>query len=157
MSISTARPARAWHWGLPCLTTTVHRVCHPWQCRAQVVIGYTIALAAAILGFWSTPNIAWVQWLSVASVRRVWRSTPAACMAGAGCRAEHTTAMLTRKPLWWPHAQAAGGLTSHCCSVVYMVVSQVGAALYGPQMLIGLCGAEAVSKTAVSAAQGFLG
>ena len=34
---------------------------------------------------------------------------------------------------------------------------QVGAALYGPQMLIGLCGAEAVSKTAVSAAQGFLG
>jgi hypothetical protein len=36
-------------------------------------------------------------------------------------------------------------------------VLQVGAALYGPQMLIGLCGAEAVSKTAVSAAQGFLG
>ena len=26
-----------------------------------------------------------------------------------------------------------------------------------PQMLIGLCGAEAVSKSAVSAAQGFLG
>lgn len=34
----------------------------------QVVIGYTAALAAAILGFWSTPNIAWVQWLSVAAV-----------------------------------------------------------------------------------------
>ncbi len=41
--------------------------------------------------------------------------------------------------------------------VQWLSVASVGAALYGPQMLIGLCGAEAVSKTAVSAAQGFLG
>ena len=41
--------------------------------------------------------------------------------------------------------------------VQWLAVAAVGAALYGPQMLIGLCGAEAVSKSAVSAAQGFLG
>ena len=41
--------------------------------------------------------------------------------------------------------------------VQWLAVAAVGASLYGPQMLIGLCGAEAVSKSAVSAAQGFLG
>lgn len=39
----------------------------------------------------------------------------------------------------------------------WLNVALVGAFLYGPQMLIGLCGAEIVSKSAVSAAQGFLG
>jgi MFS transporter, OPA family, sugar phosphate sensor protein UhpC len=39
----------------------------------------------------------------------------------------------------------------------WLVVALVGAMLYGPQMLVGLCGAETVSKSAVSAAQGFLG
>jgi hypothetical protein len=47
-----------------------------------VVIGYTVALAAAILGFWSTPNIAWVQWLSVASVSRC----SGAALLMCGCR-----------------------------------------------------------------------
>lgn len=41
--------------------------------------------------------------------------------------------------------------------IQWIAVALVGAALYGPQMLIGLCGAETVSKSAVSAAQGFLG
>lgn len=41
--------------------------------------------------------------------------------------------------------------------IQWISVALVGAALYGPQMLIGLCGAETVSKSAVSAAQGFLG
>ena len=39
----------------------------------------------------------------------------------------------------------------------WVIVAAVGFALYGPQMLIGLCGAEVVRKPAVSAAQGFLG
>jgi sugar phosphate permease len=39
----------------------------------------------------------------------------------------------------------------------WAIVAAVGFALYGPQMLIGLCGAEVVRKPAVSAAQGFLG
>ncbi|KAK9901089.1 hypothetical protein WJX75_003573 [Coccomyxa subellipsoidea] len=39
----------------------------------------------------------------------------------------------------------------------WVIVAAVGFALYGPQMLIGLCGAETVRKPAVSAVQGFLG
>ena len=39
----------------------------------------------------------------------------------------------------------------------WLLVAGVGFSLYGPQMLIGLCGAEAVAKNAVSASQGFLG
>ena len=39
----------------------------------------------------------------------------------------------------------------------WLIVAGVGFALYVPQMLIGLCGAEVVRKPAVSAAQGFLG
>ena len=39
----------------------------------------------------------------------------------------------------------------------WLLVAGVGFSLYGPQMLIGLCGAEAVAKDAVSACQGFLG
>ena len=42
-------------------------------------------------------------------------------------------------------------------AVLWLLVSGVGFALYGPQMLIGLCGAEAVPRHAVSAALGFLG
>lgn len=41
--------------------------------------------------------------------------------------------------------------------IQWLIVAAVGFALYGPQMLIGLCGAEVVRKPAVSAAQGFLG
>ena len=41
--------------------------------------------------------------------------------------------------------------------IQWIIVAGVGFALYGPQMLIGLCGAEVVPKPAVSAAQGFLG
>ena len=41
--------------------------------------------------------------------------------------------------------------------IQWIIVAAVGFALYGPQMLIGLCGAEIVPKPAVSAAQGFLG
>ena len=39
----------------------------------------------------------------------------------------------------------------------WLMVAGIGFSLYGPQMLIGLCGAEAVAKNAVSACQGFLG
>ena len=39
----------------------------------------------------------------------------------------------------------------------WLLVAGVGFSLYGPQMLIGLCGAEAVAKESVSACQGFLG
>ena len=42
-------------------------------------------------------------------------------------------------------------------ALLWLLVSGVGFALYGPQMLIGLCGAEAVPRHAVSAALGFLG
>ncbi len=63
-------------------------------------MGFSAATVAALALFWVCPNVAWMQWLSVALV---------------------------------------------------------GVALYGPQMLIGLCGAEAVSPPSVSACQGFLG
>ena len=58
-------------------------------------------------------------------------------------------------------AAALGGVwalptTAHP-ALVWAAVAGVGLTLYGPQMLIGLCGAEAVPKAAVSAAQGFLG
>jgi sugar phosphate permease len=39
----------------------------------------------------------------------------------------------------------------------WLLVAGIGFSLYGPQMLIGLCGAEAVAKNAVSSCQGFLG
>ena len=42
-------------------------------------------------------------------------------------------------------------------ALLWLLVAAVGFSLYGPQMLIGLCGAEAVPRHAVSAAQGFLG
>lgn len=66
----------------------------------QVAITYTLLTAVFLFGFYSSPDISWLQWLLVAGV---------------------------------------------------------GFSLYGPQMLIGLCGAEAVAKNAVSASQGFLG
>jgi sugar phosphate permease len=70
--------------------------------RVRVVIGYSLATAAALAGVWALPASA----------------HPA---------------------------------------LVWAAVAGVGLALYGPQMLIGLCGAEAVPRAAVSAAQGFLG
>eukprot|EP00898_Chlorokybus_atmophyticus_P000707 jgi/Chlat1/1637/Chrsp127S08673 len=51
-------------------------------------------------------------------------------------------------------------LFSICPNVSWMQwlnVTAVGFALYGPQMLIGLAGAECVSRNAVGACQGFLG
>ena len=39
----------------------------------------------------------------------------------------------------------------------WLVIAMLGFTIYGPQMLIGLCGAELVSKGAVGASQGFLG
>eukprot|EP00884_Botryococcus_braunii_P017473 jgi/Botrbrau1/4409/Bobra.0348s0002.1 len=42
-------------------------------------------------------------------------------------------------------------------AVQWLVVAGVGFMLYGPQMLVGLCGAETVARPAVSACQGFLG
>lgn len=39
----------------------------------------------------------------------------------------------------------------------WLAVMAVGIAMYGPQMLIGLCGAELVAPTAVGASQGMLG
>ncbi len=71
--------------------------CVPWQ----VVIGYTVGVAAMLLAFWSTPaSLPWLQW-----------------------------------------------------ATVFMI----GFFLYGPQMLIGLCGAELVGPESVGASEGFLG
>lgn len=67
----------------------------------QVVIGYTVGVAAMLLAFWSTPaSLPWLQW-----------------------------------------------------ATVFMI----GFFLYGPQMLIGLCGAELVGPESVGASEGFLG
>lgn len=67
----------------------------------QVVIGYTVGVAAMLLAFWSCPaNLPWLQW-----------------------------------------------------ATVFMI----GFFLYGPQMLIGLCGAELVGPESVGASEGFLG
>ena len=67
----------------------------------QVVIGYTVGVAAMLLAFWNTPaSLPWLQW-----------------------------------------------------ATVFMI----GFFLYGPQMLIGLCGAELVGPESVGASEGFLG
>jgi OPA family sugar phosphate sensor protein UhpC-like MFS transporter len=67
----------------------------------QVVIGYTVGVAAMLLAFWSVPaTLPWLQW-----------------------------------------------------ATVFMI----GFFLYGPQMLIGLCGAELVGPESVGASEGFLG
>lgn len=42
-------------------------------------------------------------------------------------------------------------------SVQWLVIAALGFGIYGPQMLIGLCGAEIVSKKSVGASQGILG
>jgi sugar phosphate permease len=69
--------------------------------RVQVVIGYTVGIAAMLVAFWATPaNLPWLQW-----------------------------------------------------ATVFMI----GFFLYGPQMLIGLCGAELVGPESVGASEGFLG
>ncbi|KAG1671633.1 hypothetical protein FOA52_006864 [Chlamydomonas sp. UWO 241] len=39
----------------------------------------------------------------------------------------------------------------------WLCIAALGFTIYGPQMLIGLCGAELVQKSAVSASQGILG
>ncbi|GFH31941.1 MFS domain-containing protein [Haematococcus lacustris] len=39
----------------------------------------------------------------------------------------------------------------------WLVVAALGFCIYGPHVLIGLCGAELVSKSAVGASQGLLG
>lgn len=69
--------------------------------RIQVVIGYTVGVAAMLMAFAAAPASAgWMQWASV---------------------------------------------------------FMIGFFLYGPQMMIGLCGAELVRPDSVGASQGFLG
>jgi MFS transporter, OPA family, sugar phosphate sensor protein UhpC len=69
--------------------------------RVQVVIGYTVGVAAMLMAFAATPaSLGWLQW-----------------------------------------------------ATVFMI----GFFLYGPQMMIGLCGAELVRPDSVGASQGFLG
>jgi sugar phosphate permease len=69
--------------------------------RIQVVIGYTVGIAAMLAAFAATPSsLGWLQWLTV---------------------------------------------------------FMIGFFLYGPQMMIGLCGAELVRPDSVGASQGFLG
>lgn len=69
--------------------------------RVQVVMGYTIGIAAMLCAFWAVPAS-------------------------------------------WGVAQWA-------------IVFMIGFFLYGPQMLIGLCGAELVGPASVGASEGFLG
>lgn len=69
--------------------------------RVQVVMAYTVGIAAALFTFTLVPaNMAWLQWANV---------------------------------------------------------FMIGFFLYGPQMLIGLCGAELVGPDSVGASEGFLG
>ena len=69
--------------------------------RVQVVMAYTVGVAAMLAAFWATPaSAAALQWV---------------------------------------------------------VVFMIGFFLYGPQMLIGLCGAELVGPESVGASEGFLG
>lgn len=69
--------------------------------RIQVVIAYTIGIAAMLAAFAATPaSLGWLQWFTV---------------------------------------------------------FMIGFFLYGPQMMIGLCGAELVRPDSVGASQGFLG
>lgn len=48
-------------------------------------------------------------------------------------------------------------LPGHMALAQWVNVFMVGFFLYGPQMLIGLCGAELVGKESVGASEGFLG
>ena len=48
-------------------------------------------------------------------------------------------------------------LPAHYAWLQWFNVFMVGFFLYGPQMLIGLCGAELVGKDSVGASEGFLG
>lgn len=48
-------------------------------------------------------------------------------------------------------------MPSHIAWAQWLNVFMVGFFLYGPQMLIGLCGAELVGKESVGASEGFLG
>ena len=69
--------------------------------RIQVIIAYTVGIAAMLAAFAATPaSLSWLQWLTV---------------------------------------------------------FMIGFFLYGPQMMIGLCGAELVRPESVGASQGFLG
>lgn len=69
--------------------------------RIQVVIAYTVGIAAMLAAFAATPaSMGWLQWVTV---------------------------------------------------------FMIGFFLYGPQMMIGLCGAELVRPDSVGASQGFLG
>eukprot|EP00891_Asterochloris_glomerata_P001064 jgi/Astpho2/1064/e_gw1.00017.33.1_t len=54
-------------------------------------------------------------------------------------------------------ALAAFAACPNQSTLQWLAVAAVGFALYGPQMLVGLCGAEVVSPSAVGASQGFLG
>jgi sugar phosphate permease len=48
-------------------------------------------------------------------------------------------------------------LLAGSASLTWVVIAALGFAIYGPQMLIGLCGAELVSQKSVGASQGILG
>lgn len=52
---------------------------------------------------------------------------------------------------------AAFKASPNVAALQWLLVAGVGFMLYGPQMLVGLCGAETVARPAVSACQGFLG
>lgn len=52
---------------------------------------------------------------------------------------------------------AAFKAAPNVAALQWLLVAGVGFMLYGPQMLVGLCGAETVARPAVSACQGFLG
>lgn len=69
----------------------------PKPCAVQVVMAYTVGVAAMLVAFWATPaSLAWAQWVAV---------------------------------------------------------FMIGFFLYGPQMLIGLCGAELVGPESVGASE----
>lgn len=71
----------------------------------------------------------------------VYRSTPS--------KAVHARALPPHGLLLLSHTGAA--------SLQWAVIGGLGFCIYGPQMLIGLCGAELISPKSVGASQGILG
>merc|ERR1712078_489817 len=62
----------------------------------------------------------------------------------------YTVGVVAALLAFWVCPASAGGLQWFC-------VFMIGFFLYGPQMLIGLCGAELVGPASVGASEGFLG
>ena len=98
--------------------------------------GYLVGLALMLASLAVLPNIWWMQWLTI-------------FMVSASI---HLLEPPSGKPLAPTHRSSPSPPPSP-----HPHPTQVGFFLYGPQMLIGLCGAELVGRDSVGASEGFLG